>query len=139
MRAAAPATVVRVGILTTVVVAFAACSSSSGSSTSGSSAPVSASGSVAGTAVMVTETEFTIKLSRTHFTPGVYTFVTRDSGSITHALEIDGPGVHDKASSNINPGQSTQLTVMLRKGTYDVWCPIANHKQLGMNTSITVS
>ncbi len=58
--------------------------------------------------------------------------------STTHALEIDGPGVSDKASDTVSPGSSTSLTVTLRKGSYELYCPVDGHKDLGMDTTITV-
>jgi uncharacterized cupredoxin-like copper-binding protein len=89
--------------------------------------------------VVATETEYKIVLSRTQFAPGTYTFVAKDAGAATHALEINGPGVKDKITPNVNHGQSAKLTVTLQKGTYEIWCPIDGHTQLGMDTHITVS
>lgn len=118
----------------------AACGSSGGSAGSSPAGGTPTAGSApAGKTVMVTETEYKITLSRTMLSPGTYTFIADDKGSATHALEINGPGVANKASSDINPGQSASLTVTLRKGTYDVFCPVDGHKQLGMDTHITVS
>ena len=36
------------------------------------------------------------------------------------------------------PGSSGALTVSLAAGSYDVYCPIANHQSLGMDVHITV-
>lgn len=49
----------------------------------------------------VTETEFRLELSQTTLRPGTYTFVADNKGQATHALEIDGPGVQDKATGNL--------------------------------------
>ncbi|KUM92734.1 hypothetical protein AQI88_30615 [Streptomyces cellostaticus] len=104
----------------------------SGSATSGT--PKAGSG----TRVTVTETEYTLKLSRSSFTPGTYTFVSDNHGRITHALSIDGPGVEDARTKDVQSGQEATVTVTLKKGTYDVYCPIDGHKQLGMDQHITV-
>jgi uncharacterized cupredoxin-like copper-binding protein len=92
------------------------------------------------TAVTVTavETEFKIALSRTSFNPGTVTFVVSNKGTATHALVVDGPGVN-KTTDDLDAGSSGRLTVTLAKGSYDIYCPIGNHKMLGMDVHITVS
>ena len=88
--------------------------------------------------VTVDETEYKISLSRSDLTPGTWTFNVVDDGQTTHALEIEGPGVADRASDTISSGQSTALTVTLEKGSYELYCPVDGHKDLGMKTEITV-
>ncbi|MDQ6933853.1 MAG: plastocyanin/azurin family copper-binding protein [Actinomycetota bacterium] len=117
----------------TVAITAAACGGGGASSSSSG-----AGQAVAGTRVNATETEYKIVLSKSALAPGTYTFVAKDSGSATHALSIDGPGVKDKATSQVSGGQSASVTVKLQKGTYELYCPVANHKQLGMHTTITV-
>lgn len=117
-------------------VAVAACSSGGGGSTHSTSAMT---GTRAGTRVTVTETEYSLRLSRSSFAPGTYTFTAKDSGRLTHALEIDGPGVSDVRTGNLQGGQSTAVTVTLKKGTYELYCPIPGHKQLGMVQHIQVA
>jgi uncharacterized cupredoxin-like copper-binding protein len=65
--------------------------------------------------------------------------VVKNAGSITHALTIDGPGVSDETSGDVAPGASGKVTVTLTPGSYDVYCPVANHKSAGMDTHVTVS
>ncbi|MEU6255741.1 plastocyanin/azurin family copper-binding protein [Streptomyces sp. NPDC047043] len=119
------------------VLVLAACSSGGdgqGSSSSGSAAGKAGSG----TRVTVTETDYGLKLSRSSFTPGTYTFVADNAGKVTHALSIDGPGVEDAKTKNIQDGQQATVTVTFKKGTYELYCPIPGHKQLGMDTHIQV-
>ncbi|MGW2717631.1 plastocyanin/azurin family copper-binding protein [Streptomyces sp. NPDC001492] len=116
---------------------LAACSSGGGGGGGGGSASSGAS-KASGTRVTVTETEYGLKLSRSSFTAGTYTFVADNKGKITHALSIDGPGVEDARTKNIQGGQEANVTVTLKKGSYDLYCPITGHKQLGMNTHIQV-
>ncbi|MGW2491182.1 plastocyanin/azurin family copper-binding protein [Streptomyces sp. NPDC001606] len=125
---------------------LAACGGGGGGSTGGggtggpATSPGTASSGTAGsgTRVTVTETEYALKLSRSSFTPGTYTFVSDNAGHITHALSIDGPGVEDAHTKTIAGGQHATLTVTLKKGTYDLYCPVDGHKQLGMDQHITV-
>jgi uncharacterized cupredoxin-like copper-binding protein len=58
---------------------------------------------------------------------------------VVHALSIDGPGVEDQRTPAVQPGASAPLTVTLTAGTYDMYCPVGNHKALGMNVALTVA
>jgi uncharacterized cupredoxin-like copper-binding protein len=91
------------------------------------------------TVVKATETDFHIALSKVTWKPGKYKFVATNKGVTTHTLQITGPGLGSNTrAQDISPGQSTTLTVTLKKGKYDLFCPSPGHKQLGMNVNITV-
>lgn len=90
------------------------------------------------TVVTANETDFHISLSKHSFAVGKYTFVAVNKGQVTHALEITGPGLSQPKTKNIQPGQKTDLNVTLKKGVYDVFCPVPGHKALGMNLNIAV-
>ncbi|MGW3202585.1 cupredoxin domain-containing protein [Streptomyces sp. NPDC001135] len=119
----------------TAALVLAACS---GGGNGGHANPSGSATAGSGTRVTVTETEYALHLSRSSFTPGTYTFVSDNHGKTTHALSIDGPGVEDAKTKNIDSGGQATLTVTLKKGTYDLYCPIDGHKQLGMDRHITV-
>jgi uncharacterized cupredoxin-like copper-binding protein len=61
-----------------------------------------------------------------------------NDGDTTHAIEIDGPGVEDQASDTAGPGGTASVTVTLKPGTYTIYCPVANHRAMGMQTTFTV-
>jgi uncharacterized cupredoxin-like copper-binding protein len=137
----------RLGLLAGALVVSAVttgCSSSKSSASSSQSNPPAATGSarptVAGgtTTVTVTENEFSLQLSQTSFTPGHYTLVAKNTGHVSHALAIAGPGVPMTQTATIDPGSSANLTVTLQKGAYELWCPVDSHKSLGMDTHIQV-
>jgi uncharacterized cupredoxin-like copper-binding protein len=90
------------------------------------------------TTVKAVETDFHIALSKKTFTAGRYTFVAQNKGQTTHALMISGPGIKMAMTKDISPGQSAKLTVTLKKGAYDIDCPVPGHKALGMNVNISV-
>ncbi|MHB0912920.1 MAG: cupredoxin domain-containing protein [Armatimonadota bacterium] len=68
---------------------------------------------------------------------GPVTFDIRNEGTTVHAFEIEGQGI-ERRSKNLSPGQSEQLTVDLKAGTYEAYCPIGNHEEQGMRTEFTV-
>jgi uncharacterized cupredoxin-like copper-binding protein len=106
---------------------------------SGARAGASAKASAKVTTVKAIETEFHIALSVKHFKPGKYVFLTENKGSATHALEITGPGLHNATTADLGPGQSAKLKVTLKKGKYDVFCPVPGHKAEGMNVNLVIT
>lgn len=115
----------------------AACGSNgSGSTSAGSgSAPAGSSG----TQVTASLTEFHIALSQQTFPAGKYTFVVSNDGHATHALAINGPGLSNTQTASLSPGQKANLTVTLQTGKYDFFCPVGNHKQMGMDMNVSVA
>jgi uncharacterized cupredoxin-like copper-binding protein len=91
------------------------------------------------TTVKAVETSFHIALSKKTFKPGIYTFVAENKSTITHALAITGPGLHNAATADIAPGKSLNLTVTFTDGKYDIFCPVPGHKAMGMNVNIVVT
>lgn len=118
------------------VAALALASGATVAATVLAAAPASASTST--TTVKATETDFHIALSKSSFKGGKYVFDAVNKGQTTHALMITGPGIKMAMTKDIQPGQSATLAVTLKKGTYDVFCPIPGHKALGMNLNINV-
>lgn len=122
------------------VLALAACGGGGSSSAMPSSGVKGATKTfTGGHRVTATETEYKIVLSQTSLSAGTYTFVAVNKGHIAHSLEIVGPGVSNKRiAGTIPPGSSKELTVTLKKGSYEVYCPVDSHKKLGMLTHLTV-
>jgi uncharacterized cupredoxin-like copper-binding protein len=113
-------------------------SSADSSASSPASSSSSSADSGAAQTIQVSATEYKLTLPTTRFAPGAYTFVMKDDGHATHAIEIEGPGVSKKASETAGPGGSASLTVTLQKGSYTMYCPVGNHRAQGMETTLTV-
>ncbi|MFI6600575.1 hypothetical protein ACIBHX_30390 [Nonomuraea sp. NPDC050536] len=126
-----------VSALAATLTAAAACGSGPPSSQPAYSAPPAA-GQVKGIQVPVSLAEFNIVFSKPNLAPGTYTFVLKNVGRTTHALTINGPGVDNQTSQQVPSGGTTNFTVKLQSGTYDVWCPIDGHRDQGMETNLTV-
>ncbi|WP_433255734.1 hypothetical protein ACQPYK_15370 [Streptosporangium sp. CA-135522] len=103
----------------------------------GTTAAVTPQARTGDTSVTVTASEFSLTLSRKDFSPGAYTFELKNVGAAPHGLSIRGPGV-DATSDVIPGGKTTGLTVVLRKGRYELWCPVDDHRARGMMTTISV-
>ena len=95
-------------------------------------------GTASAQSITATMTDYAIELSVPKPPAGTVTFVAEQAGQAPHALAIRGPGV-DAATAAISAGGPAQrLTVTLQPGTYQVWCPVGNHRALGMELAITV-
>ena len=101
--------------------------------------PTTSVASGAGQTVQVSEKEFKITLPSTTLKPGSYTFDLSNEGKVQHDLTIDGPGVSKAKTPLINGGQHATLKVKLTAGTYDFYCSVPGHKQLGMDVKVKVA
>jgi uncharacterized cupredoxin-like copper-binding protein len=127
------------------VVALGASACGSGSSSSAST-PAAAGGNSSGdtggaqgTPVNVTLKEYSVDISGgTTLAAGTYTFHVSNNGTMGHNLTIDGPGIEDKTTGTFAAGGSADLTVTLKDGTYQFYCSVPGHKQLGMDDTVTV-
>jgi plastocyanin len=83
--------------------------------------------------------EWTIQLSDATVPAGQVTFTATNGGSIPHALEVEGQGT-EQETPLIQPGASATLTLTLKPGTYEIYCPVGedSHKKLGMETHLKV-
>ena len=132
--------IVRLIIITALTVfSVAGCGDDEGSEVTAPDQATSAptGGDNTGTMIDVDERDFTIELSTTEFVPGTYTFVATNNGQTTHALQIEGQGLEEE-TEDIAPGDSTSLTVTLEAGEYELYCPVGNHKDMGMELDIAV-
>jgi plastocyanin len=89
--------------------------------------------------VSVRLSEWKVELSRRTIAAGTVTFAITNSGSIPHGFEVEGGGI-EKEIETIQPGASDTLTLTLKPGTYEVYCPVGedSHKKLGMDTHLQV-
>ncbi|QUH05872.1 hypothetical protein HUO13_09285 [Saccharopolyspora erythraea] len=70
--------------------------------------------------------------------PGTYTFKAFNAGQHPHAVEIAGPDVSNARTAVVQSGEVTEVTVTLRPGVYDFWCPVGDHRQMGMQLYVKV-
>jgi plastocyanin len=138
-------------MLAAVALAVGACGSDEDESGSGSEAQEeesagggggggSAEGGGAGSTVELSATEFAFDPANPKVQKaGKVRFRVTNDGQTVHALEVEGKGV-EAETEEIQPGQSDTLTADLSKpGTYELYCPIGNHKAQGMEGKVTVA
>ena len=89
--------------------------------------------------VQVSEKEFKITLPSTTLKPGSYTFDLSNDGHQPHDLTIDRAGVRKAKTPVINGGQHATLKVKLTAGSYEFYCSVPGHKQLGMDVQVKVA
>jgi plastocyanin len=67
---------------------------------------------------------------------GSVTIKLVNESSVPHAVEVEGNGVEEE-SETITAGE-TELTVDLEAGEYVFYCPVGQHRQNGMEGTLTV-
>ena len=99
-----------------------------------------AAGDTSGVAgsVELTATDFkfdpsTVELAKS----GEMTFTLVNDGESTHALEIEGQGIEEE-SDEVDAGGTTALTVDLKPGEYEFYCPVDGHREKGMEGTLVV-
>jgi uncharacterized cupredoxin-like copper-binding protein len=70
---------------------------------------------------------------------GVVQFRLTNDGQTSHALEVEGPG-GEVETDVIQPGESATLKADLsRRGSFVIYCPVGNHRELGMEGEVRVA
>jgi hypothetical protein len=70
---------------------------------------------------------------------GPVTFLITNYGSLPHSFAIEGPGIDEQLTHELEPGESGAFTVDLSPGTYSVTSPTAGDRDNGMSLVLTVS
>jgi uncharacterized cupredoxin-like copper-binding protein len=92
------------------------------------------------TEVDVRMSEWKVEVSAATVPAGPVVFRVANAGQIEHAFEVEGTGL-EQHSGAIAAGAEGTLTVTLRPGRYELYCPVGNgaHKQAGMKATIKVT
>ena len=90
--------------------------------------------------VTVRLSEWKVTLSSDTVRAGAVTFQVNNTGQMTHGFYVVGEGV-DKGTRDIPARQAETLTLTLKPGTYEVFCPMSegSHKQAGMTRKLVVT
>ena len=130
-----------IAIAVAIPLTLSACGGGDDTSTTSAatteSTTAASGGGGASSSVGISETEYKLDPADPTAKAGSVTFDVSNNGGVTHALEVEGNGVEEE-TDDISPGQSAKLTVDLQPGTYEIYCPIDSHKDMGMEGSLTV-
>jgi plastocyanin len=69
--------------------------------------------------------------------PGKVTIVMDNPSDLPHAVEIEGSGV-EVAGDTVGKGGVSKASADLKAGEYEYYCPVGNHKDAGMEGTLTV-
>ncbi len=95
-------------------------------------------GQIAGSATAsqdVQLTEYAIRMPET-LAPGRVRFHVANAGKENHNFAIEELTI--KFSSDLSRGDDGEISVVLKPGTYTVYCPVKGHREKGMERTITV-
>jgi plastocyanin len=91
-----------------------------------------------GETVDMSLTDFALNPADPTVKAGTVTFNVTNDGQAPHALEVEGPG-GEVETETLSGGGSAKLTADLNKpGTYEMYCPVGNHREMGMEGQVTV-
>jgi plastocyanin len=101
-----------------------------------------------GAAAVYAQSSVTVAMREFAFDPaaltvsaGRDTFTLRNIGQFPHNVHIEGNGVslEVKPDGPVAGGDSFTGAVTLAAGTYDIWCPVGNHREQGMVGTLRVA
>jgi uncharacterized cupredoxin-like copper-binding protein len=81
-----------------------------------------------------------LKFSKSSLTAkhGKVTLKMANPASFKHGIAVEGHGV-DKDGKIVGKGGTSTVTVTLKKGKYEFYCPVPGHKAGGMKGTLTVT
>jgi uncharacterized cupredoxin-like copper-binding protein len=65
-------------------------------------------------------------------------FRVTNNGASVHNLEVEGLGIEEAFESSLSPGENQIMRLDLEPGTYQVYCPVSNHREQGMEMQLSV-
>ena len=68
--------------------------------------------------------------------PGKVTITMDIQSAVPHAVEVEGKGVEEETKTVT--GGSADVTVDLKAGKYEFYCPVDGHRAAGMEGTLTV-
>lgn len=69
-------------------------------------------------------------------TSGKVTLAFDNPSQVPHAVEVEGNGIEEETET-VTAGKAS-LALDLEAGTYELYCPVGNHRDAGMTGTITV-
>lgn len=68
---------------------------------------------------------------------GTNTINFTNASQVPHAVDVEGKGV-DKETKTFQGGKASLTLKNLKPGTYEFFCPVADHREEGMKGTLTI-
>jgi uncharacterized cupredoxin-like copper-binding protein len=126
-----------------IALAVAGCGGGNSSTTSNASATTTPAPSTGGQVIKLSADpggQLRFNTSKLTAKPGKVTLsmTNPSSAGMPHGIAVKGHGVNG-VGPTVGPGKLSTVTVTLKKGTYEFYCPVPGHEQAGMKGTLTVS
>lgn len=120
---------------------IAGCGSDDSDSETGGEASATTQSAVSGgdqTLALAADPDGAIAFDKTSLstTAGKTTIAFTNESQVPHAVEVEGDGIEEETETI--QGGETELTVDLKPGTYEFYCPVGDHKEEGMKGELIV-
>ena len=69
---------------------------------------------------------------------GTVTIDFDNPASVPHAVTVEGNGIEEKGTKTITQGKAS-VTLDLKPGEYEFYCPVDGQRSAGMEGKLTVS
>lgn len=99
----------------------------------------SSGGSASGRLKLTADPGGALKFDKTTLSTkaGKVTVVLDNPSSVPHAIEVEGESVEEEGKT-VGKGGVSKVTVDLKPGEYEYYCPVGNHQDAGMEGTLTV-
>ncbi len=82
--------------------------------------------------------EYKIKMPK-KLPAGLTAFVVTNQGDEDHNFEVERGDWETEFEANLKPGETGVLFATLKKGDYEIYCPVGDHRGKGMELELSVS
>ena len=86
----------------------------------------------------VTLDDYLIRPQKVHVPSGDLTVTVTNRGRLGHTFRIRGRSRNVLAFTTLEPGETKSRNFKLKRGTYTMYCVLANHEELGMYGTLVV-
>ena len=91
-----------------------------------------------GATVLVTLNDGSLATQQASIPRGPVVLTIANAGKEVHGLHVEGPGVSKALDSTVAGGAGGTMEVVFQSGTYELYCPVLDHRSKGESLTVTV-
>jgi len=91
-----------------------------------------------GATVLVTLNDGSLATQQGSIPQGPVVLTIANAGKEVHGLHVEGPGVSKALDSTVAGGTGGTMEVVFQRGTYELYCPVLDHRTKGESLTVTV-